>query len=364
MAAWHQKALVHAGRGDMQSMRATLDECLRRSPVATSCLQSLANLEANEGNCEETERLARIQLANGPPSRSALLQLATSIQSRGGAPEAVRAALDRSVAAATPETKRRTELFDNMVLEVLGGAFAQALATGDAWTAEIATSPYEEDRATLSKLSMYVPLELGNRQLAAKRAADFLVQRELWIPGPYFDYKILALRVQYLSGAISKATFVRERETWLQREAKKPRLVSNRGLRWTLSYARAVSTPDDAREALEALADYLPVTDPATRNVESDDAIGYTYFLAGRVDEGLPYLRRGARSCKAVIYPFEHTWANLHLGMALEKKGDVAGACGAYEVVRARWGNEPKSQSANFARSRQSTLGCVPARPQ
>jgi TolA-binding protein len=90
-----------------------------------------------------------------------------------------------------------------------------------------------------------------------------------------------------------------------------------------------------------------------------DDAFGMTYLLAGKVDEALPYLERAARSCSALDHPLTQTAAHLHLGTALEARGDRPGACAAYRTVLERWGAaKPRSVSAEAARARSRALGC------
>lgn len=151
------------------------------------------------------------------------------------------------------------------------------------------------------------------------------------------------------------------RTAWLASEESKPlapgRFANGSGRLWIWAYANAVVTPQDARDALAVLPRYLPLPPDRLRDAEDDESIGRTYLMAGRPEEALPYLRRASRSCKAVMYPFEHTWANLELGQILEST-DVPGACAAYRVVFDRWATAAASRSAHVAYVRRKELGC------
>ena len=92
----------------------------------------------------------------------------------------------------------------------------------------------------------------------------------------------------------------------------------------------------------------------------AEAAVGRTLFLGGRADEGLRWLERGAKTCRALELPVEHTRAHLWLGMAREAMGDKVGACAAYRVVQARWGKaKPRSVTADKAAERLRALSCA-----
>ena len=121
--------------------------------------------------------------------------------------------------------------------------------------------------------------------------------------------------------------------------------------------------PDDHPrvEALRALAQY-PEPGLAAHGIEADGGMGHVYLIQHQFEKAVPYLRRAADGCLAIEHPFESTWAQLHLGMALEASGDRAGACQAYGVVLQRWEKEARSVSAQKARSRRAALGCAPSK--
>jgi serine/threonine-protein kinase len=83
------------------------------------------------------------------------------------------------------------------------------------------------------------------------------------------------------------------------------------------------------------------------------------YRLAGRLEEALPLLQAGAKSCMNVDEPLWHVQATFHLAQARDAKGDAAGACEAYAAVHARWGAAtPRSSTAEQAKVRVRALAC------
>jgi len=356
--AWADKGLAFGLLDDVKSARDSLKECLRISTYGVRCLETLTKLDANEGRCVDSERYGRELMALPSPSTQMAVRLAGAIQGRGGTMASVHDVLERAWQLA-PESRREIlrQRYETQFL-VLAGKFEPAERVIDAWGKAIAGESSETEHSRVAQMQFQIAMELGDRPLAARLASEYLAKRDAWLASTYYDFEIDALRTQYLAGTLSRGEFETRRQAWLARDAQRSQLVSSSALRWTAAYALAVATPDDAKEALRVLPNYLPIVDSLTRDVEVDGAIGFTYLVAGDVKEALPYLERGAHSCNAVHLPIEHTRANLHLGMALEQRGDVAGACAAYGVVLARWGEEHRSVSANAARAHRSALHC------
>ncbi|WP_394823721.1 protein kinase domain-containing protein [Pendulispora albinea] len=356
--AWAGKGFAYGLLDDVASARRSLEECLHVSSYGVRCLETIAKLDAHEGRCEDTERHARRLMALPSPSNLMAIRLASAIHGRGGTMSSVHDVLDRAWPLA-PESKREIvrQRYEAQFL-VLAGQFEPARRALDAWGRAVANEASESEHARFSQMQFQMAIELGDPSLAGRLATEYLAKRDAWLPSTYFDWEILALRTLYLTGSLPHEAFETRRQSWLAREAKRSQLLNSTALRWIVAYALAVGTPDDAREALSVLPSYLPLVDSLTRDVEMDDGIGTTYLLAGDVEKALPYLQRATRSCEAVQAPFEHTRAHLHLGLALEQRGDVAGACAAYGVVLARWGEERRSVSAKMARAHRSSLRC------
>jgi hypothetical protein len=134
-----------------------------------------------------------------------------------------------------------------------------------------------------------------------------------------------------------------------------PRLANDA---WVVLYAGTAMSAADARTALDALPSYSPL--PAFgHDVFKNRAMGNTLFLAGRLDEALPYLRRAVTACYSNDFVFSHHRAAETLGEALEATGDAASACAAYANVLLTWGNaKPRSKTADAARAHSKKLGC------
>jgi hypothetical protein len=222
----------------------------------------------------------------------------------------------------------------------------------------VAGTTDEHAHAQPAEFAMLLAIESGDTTHATQLADAFAAEREALLGGSFHDYGILSPRIKYLVGAVHKQDFERARAEWLAWDEGRGRRIADQGLRWVRAYAQTVRNADDAQEALKALPSFLPLTPAVWRPSDQDFAIGYTYLMANRLDESIAHLRRGTQSCSAFEWPIHHTWAHLALGQALERKGDVAGACSAYSVVVKRWGMARTSNSANHARTRAHTLGC------
>jgi eukaryotic-like serine/threonine-protein kinase len=152
------------------------------------------------------------------------------------------------------------------------------------------------------------------------------------------------------------------RGEWAERQLKSFR--SPGSLTWALGWALPAVTPEDANEALAALAANprfaLPRGGERMVAVHSvDGAAGHVLLLAGKPGDAVPLLRRSTHNCLALTEPFEHFHASLDLGQALEATGDKPGACVEYRVVLAHWGNaKPRSVTADKARERMKALSC------
>jgi serine/threonine-protein kinase len=135
---------------------------------------------------------------------------------------------------------------------------------------------------------------------------------------------------------------------------------------WVEAWARPARTPEDAGEALAALTSDLRFSLPrggecaSAGLYDADASAGHVLVLAGKPAAAIPFLRRSVGNCFLLEDPFKHVHAQLDLGRALDRTGDVAGACEQYGAVLARWGHaRPRSVTADEARARAKSLGCA-----
>ena len=351
---------------DAAAATKTYEECLRVSPAATWCIKDLDDLDSNEGRCEEAEQLSRRLIALDPQSARGYVRLAGAVYGRAQPIESARVALEQAWQRTPPSRRKVLELSGRYDLDVLVGDLASADERLVAWEKEIAASPDEWDHTEPLHARMQLALEMGRKDAAAKLAADYVKRRAAWTPDDFReDPTIFALETRYRAGALARDAMGRERAEWLKHEAERPGRMGQvatgggAGLSWFLAYAATAVDPEDGRAALEAQPRYLPLPDVLARDDTMDDAFGMTYLLAGKVDAALPYLQRAARSCSALDHPLTQTAAHLHLGTALEARGDRPAACAAYRTVLERWGSaKPRSVSADAARARSRALGC------
>jgi len=346
-------------RGDTAEGLRVMRACLRLSPAATSCHNDILQLDANEGRCAAALDGAQHLVDLEPKSEIWRGALAVAAYAMKRPFADVHRAFERSwqlaPVDAMPLVRARAEVDE----AVIHGAFDDARRELDVWEQLVARSVDEADHVEAFRVRGWYEREVGEGASLAAHASAFLASRPAWSPAPAGGSSIDAQIALYRSGALSRPDFVKARAAWLRSDHQGD--ASGRGAgtehRWVTAYAGAVVTPEDARDALAALPDHLPLPGARVRTPAIDEPIGATFLLAGRVDEALPFLRRAAASCTAALYPFHHTWANLELGAALEAV-DARAACDAYRVVLDRWTTAPASRSARRARERWSILGC------
>jgi tetratricopeptide (TPR) repeat protein len=335
---------------------AAFAQCRRVSPRATSCLRILGELAAQDGRCDDAEKIARELIAADPETPRWFLHLARAIYGSSQSVEAARAALEQKWERTPANLRPQVELEDRFYLDVLEWAFDHAIDRAQKWSDALVGVNAEVNHANVALMRQYLYAELGDRQNVADVARRFLSRRNAWSPDPNLDRSILSLTTQYRAGVITHDELVRDRERWEADAGHRPQLTP--ALSWVLAYAEAVRTKEDALEALRAIPKEHPFETKIERDVESDDAHGFVRLTAGDPQAALPFLKRAASSCTAVHSPFWQTRANLHLGEALEATGDVNGACAAYKVVLTRWGNDARSVSAQEARAHFQSLQC------
>jgi serine/threonine-protein kinase len=162
------------------------------------------------------------------------------------------------------------------------------------------------------------------------------------------------------AGKISREAFMSRRDRWA-RDWESRVSPPFRNHLWLHGYAATVSTLEDARDALSALARYEPLP-PYRIQTLVDEGVGATFLLGGRLDEAQSWLTQATRSCRALTFPVEHVRAHYWLGQASEALGDKPGACGAYRTVVERWGEaKPRSVTADRTRERMQAISCPKA---
>ncbi|MFT3768653.1 MAG: hypothetical protein QM820_24670 [Minicystis sp.] len=362
--AMGQEAENLAYLGRLPEARRVLDRCIAIAPTFTTCSIELGRVLEQQGACDEEESMARQLVAASPAQSVAQGLLASALAARGRPEAAVREALRLKWAALPEGERQRAEREDTLSLSLLSGDFVTAEQI--ARTLEVAAEPsrHESDHGRVARRLSYIFAETGRAPDAGRVAEAYLGRHDAWEPDPRSEDFALAgdatptlLAAALRAGKLQRPDFATKRAEWVRGWERKV-TRDFKSYVWAHGYAATVETPDDARDALATLPAYepLPTFFPKTL-VEA--SVGITFLLGGRADDAVPWLDRAARSCRVLELPVEHTRAHLWLGLAREAKGDKAGACAAYRVVRDRWGKaKPRSVTAEKAAERMRAAGC------
>jgi serine/threonine protein kinase len=353
------RGLGRAKRGDDQGAVSDLNECLARAPGAMTCLRKLAIVHEARGDCDAFAVDAERMTAGAPQDPQSYLFLSRALVATGGPVESVRLAREKAA-----------ELFGEpwTSVEQLKGETLVALWTGDLGTAERAARDLaararghvnEYDHELSTSVLLRVLEETGRPRDAADVAMEYRNLVPAWT-GHEPVARGLVLRALQHSGRLSSAAYDALRDEWSRDLAhSQPGRAGH--LAWITYFATPARDRTDAEQALYALPAYTPLPAmPATARPASLDAeIGRVYLLADRAVDAIPYLQQAARFCSRLEDPIQWTHAKVDLGAALQRTGDVAGACSEYGDVLKRWPESDTKRSALIAaREASDALRC------
>lgn len=354
--------LAYLGRVD--EARRVLDRCIQIAPTFTTCSIELGRVLEHLGACAEEETMARQLVAASPAKDVAQGLLASALAARGRPEAAVREALRLKWAALPEADRRRAEKEDTLSLALLSGDFTAAEQIARELSAAVESSRREGDHGRVAKRLSQIFVETGRLPDAGRAAEAYLGRHDAWEPDARTEDFALAgdatpalLATALRAGQLTRVEFAQKRAEWARAwEHKVTR--DFRSYVWAHGYAATAETPEEAREAIAAMAAYEPLPSFFPKTL-LEASLGSMFFLGGRNDEAATWLERAAKSCRVLELPIEHTRAHLWLGLAREAKGDKAGACAAYRVVRERWGKaKPRSVTAEKAAERMRAAGC------
>ncbi len=363
---WWARGIDAEDGGDFDRALAAYGRCLEISPSAASCLRSRSTIYAQRGDCAQVEADARRMIVMEPGGWRGYEFLARALYARGKPTETTREALQQKWALFSEERRRAREAFDRAQLDLLRGDFTSAEARANELQRLVASSQSELDHTEPARLLVEIYGEEGDSKRAGIVADDFRNRREVWIATRALGDSSLhgavpaILAASRRAGLLSPEAFEIKRAEWLNDAKASLSPLWHKDL-WGPAYAEPAETADEARAALVELARFATLPPPPRDLTLADAASGKVLFLAGRIDESVPYLRRAVATCLAFDEPVAHTRAAAYLGRALEALGDKEGACAAYAVVLSRWGNaKPRSTTASAARARSQALRCRP----
>lgn len=364
---WWLKAQALSNQGKLDDALASLDQCLRHSAGAITCLQERAFLARETGDCEGMARDARAATTYEPEFTTGYALLASALASSGEPMESISQVLALR-AAKSPENERAAEVLrDDIRVALHVGDFDRGIEKLREVERALAAEPDLTMHGWVTGHLAAAYWESG-RPKEAGAAADALLARYAGLEEhPFGDPLRMALhRYQLRAGTIDAARYRAIREEWLAgfSETMKARgTTTNRGFAWLYGYAVELDTRAEAEEALAALPDYEPLAVNVRESAIREAALGHVLLLAERPEEALPHLRSAEGACYALTSSWLEIGSKLWLGQALEATGDAAGARAMYEQVLARWGQaRPASRTADEARRRLAKLPRSPER--
>jgi eukaryotic-like serine/threonine-protein kinase len=360
------QALLAQIAGDAEAVLAAADACIAIAPNAASCLRRRAEAHGVRGECDSLEQDARRLITIEPDNPQNYGYLWEALASKGVSPDALADIAKRGEAVAHPaDSARELELEDAARLDVYQGDFASAERALLELDRAVSLRVDEYGHiATMQLLALYE--EEGDVRSGILVAKEYLRRLPAWVDGGPNITRGLAVATLRRAGSLLSAQANDTTEVWLAKW--RPRLEGTVHATWFDLYGSVARTPLEARDALAALPDYVPLP-PATMagcgRFLGD--LGRVYALAGETDAALPLLRSAVRSCANVpsgkdipsILPFGVVRDRLALGQILEQTPDRGGACEEYGAILARWGRaKPRSVTADKARERSRALGC------
>jgi tetratricopeptide (TPR) repeat protein len=359
--AWQSRGDILAALGRAEESRQSYERCGAISPGSAECFVGLIWLDSMEGRCVDAEHDARRAVDRDPHLAG---NLACLMVGAGRPIEAVQVVIDQSAALfASAPRMHWQKLIDQTRVALITGDFvaARALAEQAEALAESDVHTPFRDHLLPALVLVGIARETGEDAEAFRVAWSFVSRSDAWSKSTLADGGIDAslwlARQTVRPGGLSQAEFQARRSAWLEDGRRN---IAQSGLTWTYGFAAAAETKEEAQAALAALPDYEPLSSFTYYVGIPDAEIGRTYLLAGQPEPAIRHLTKAVATCGAFRHPFAHTQAALHLGEALESKGDMRGACAAYEKVVARWGHaKPRSITAERASARSKALACA-----
>lgn len=358
--AWEALGRTLALSGKVDEGRQALQRCAAVSVESSDCFFWLGLLDGQQGRCGDMEQESRREADVDP--RYGNFNLAIAMVAQGRPEGVVRETIGRYLATFPADRARIQRAVLDAVMAAVAGRFDGALAALDEEARAIEASPNSRiffDREwDLATGRINARLETGDVPGARAAAQEFAARSETFnrrASQTYFG------DTWWNIASVAGVPLDPDRMAWVKRklDASAPGSAV-----WIEGWAATVQTPQDATEALAALARDPRLALPRGGedmwlDDEADALAGRTLLLAGKPAEAIPLLRRAVGDCFLQVWPYLQTHALLDLGRALERTGDAAGACDAYARVVTRWGNaKPRSVTADAAREGTRRLRC------
>ena len=168
---WRVRAVAQLRSEDIAGAASSLNECLRVSPLATSCLETLLQLRVVSGECDAALATARRLISADPDAPDGYEDLAEVLLGDDAPVESVRAALREEEARFPEDERARAKLRDDAHLAARIGHFDEAQSLLRELAQQVASSNDEEDHFDVDILRVDIDFEQGRTDDAKRVAA-------------------------------------------------------------------------------------------------------------------------------------------------------------------------------------------------
>jgi serine/threonine-protein kinase len=352
-------ATTEKNLGSVGEGLATTERCIRRSPVASTCVQTRYELLVAAGECKRAKEEATTWGSLEPQSPLPFASLARALHADGAPRASVEEVLTRRWSL-VPEAKRKEEeTWDKTLLAVLDGDFLRAEELAREHDAALAVTADSWDHARPARIRVNLLMETDRMKDAAKAAHSFLDRMPAWpsypfAPDPSLDF----FEPIYRAGEMTKRELEDKRADWLERERRRVSEGGSAGdpwISWASVYGSFAETKEEAAEAIERMP-RDPGQAGSRRGMFVDFSLGKAYALAARWDDATPYLQRVVSTCDTFDNVMVIAKARLYLAQAREVKGDLTGAKTAYEKIVETWPKGSPSRTLKRAAERLASM--------
>jgi eukaryotic-like serine/threonine-protein kinase len=353
-------AKIDQSLGNIAEGLATTDRCIRRSPVASTCVQTRYELLLAAGECKRAREEATTWGSLEPQSPLPFARLARALHADGAPRPSVEEVLARRWSLVPAAKRKEEELWDRMQLAVLDGDFVRAEEIAREYDSALSPTADSFDHALPGRLRVNLLMEMDRMKDASKAARGFLDRLPAWpsyafAPDPSLDF----FEPIYRAGEMTKRELDEKRTEWLERERQRSGEGRSPRDPWTLwanVHGSFAETREEAVDAFERAprAQGMP---GALASLYVDFTLGKVLTLLGKWDDAMTHLQRVVASCETFDHVMVITRARLFLAQAQEAKGDVANARANYEKVIETWPKATPSRTLKRATERLAALG-------
>ena len=338
---------------------ATTERCIKRSPIASTCVETRYDLLFGAGECKRAREEAQHWSSLEPQSPRPFGALARALHADGVARASVEEVLARRWSLLQPGERKLGELRDRTSLAVLEGELSRAEELARDVDAALPLDADAFDHAEPARLRVHLLMEMDRMKDAAKVARSYLDRMDAWPAYPFAPSPSVGFfEPLHRAGELSKRELEARRSEWIGQEKRRASEARTTALDpwilWATVHGSFAETRDEAMLALEeAPKDRRPTQRQA---LFLDFTLGKIYALVGRWDEAIPHLERVVGSCSTFDAPLQIMKARLLLAQAQEAKGESAKARASYEKVAETWPRGQGSRTVKRATERLATM--------